>query len=142
MLIKGQPVLVTGGASGLGAATARRFSALGAEVAVLDFDLAGAREIAGEIGGVAVQADVGDEAAVAAAIDAASELVRGKDKVCAAATAHRQELRLPGLHDPVHVQAVGVTQWEKTVTVVQAGHCRAIEADEYQGALGSRQCAE
>jgi NAD(P)-dependent dehydrogenase (short-subunit alcohol dehydrogenase family) len=73
MLIEGQPVLVTGGASGLGAATARHFSALGAKVAVLDFDPDGATGIAGDIGGVAVQADVGDQAAVAAAIDAASE---------------------------------------------------------------------
>ena len=72
MLIEGQPVLVTGGASGLGAATARHFSALGAKVAVLDYDLEGANGLAGEIGGVAVQADVGDEVAVAAAIDAAS----------------------------------------------------------------------
>lgn len=81
MLIKDQPVLVTGGASGLGAATARHFSALGAKVAVLDFDMEGAKAIAGEIGGAAVQADVGDESAVADAIDAASEKLGSAPRV-------------------------------------------------------------
>lgn len=81
MLIKDQPVLVTGGASGLGAATARHFSALGARVAVLDFDMEGAKAIAGEIDAAAVQADVGDEAAVANAIDAASEKLGSAPRV-------------------------------------------------------------
>ena len=72
MLISGQTVLVTGGGSGLGAATARHFAGEGARVAILDFDKDRADAIAGEIGGLAVQADVGDEAAVGAALDEAS----------------------------------------------------------------------
>ncbi|WP_428675107.1 SDR family NAD(P)-dependent oxidoreductase [Roseibium sp.] len=72
MLIEGQSVLVTGGGSGLGAATARHFAGEGAKVAILDFDLGRAQAVAGEIGGVAVQADVGDAAAVGAALDEAS----------------------------------------------------------------------
>ncbi len=66
-------VLVTGGGSGLGAATARHFAAQGARVAILDFNLDAAQAVAKEIGGFAVQADVGDEAAVGAAFDAAIE---------------------------------------------------------------------
>lgn len=70
MQIDGQIALVTGAGSGLGAATARLLAARGAKVAVLDFDGAKADAVAAEIGGFGVQADVGSEAAVAAAFDA------------------------------------------------------------------------
>lgn len=68
MHIEGQMAVVSGSGSGLGAATARRLSQLGAKVAVLDFNRDAARQVATEIGGVAVEADVADEAAVDAAI--------------------------------------------------------------------------
>lgn len=71
MLISGQAAFVTGGGSGLGAATARHFASQGAKVAILDFDIDRARTVAKEIGGFAVQADVSDEAAVGAALDEA-----------------------------------------------------------------------
>lgn len=67
MEIKGNVAVVTGGASGLGAATARHLAANGARVAVLDFDLERATTVASEIDGIAVQADVSDDAAVDAA---------------------------------------------------------------------------
>ncbi|HPD92595.1 MAG: SDR family NAD(P)-dependent oxidoreductase [Rhodobacter sp.] len=69
MQIDGQIALVTGGGSGLGAATARLLAERGARVAVLDYDGARAEAVAAEIGGLAVQADVGDEASVAAAFE-------------------------------------------------------------------------
>ncbi|MEC9401820.1 MAG: SDR family NAD(P)-dependent oxidoreductase [Pseudomonadota bacterium] len=71
MLISGQAAFVTGGGSGLGAATARHFASQGAKVAILDFDIDRARAVAEEIGGFAVQADVSDEAAVGTALDEA-----------------------------------------------------------------------
>jgi NAD(P)-dependent dehydrogenase (short-subunit alcohol dehydrogenase family) len=61
--------LVTGGASGLGAATARALATAGARVAVLDRNAAAAAAIAREIGGVACACDVTDESAVLAAIE-------------------------------------------------------------------------
>ena len=64
MKIEGQVAVVTGAASGLGAATARHLSALGAQVGILDFDGEGAEKVAADIGGHAVQLDVSDEAAV------------------------------------------------------------------------------
>ena len=64
MKIEGQVAVVTGAASGLGAATARHLSALGAQVGILDFDGEGAERVATDIGGHAVQLDVSDEAAV------------------------------------------------------------------------------
>lgn len=70
MQIEGQVAIVTGGASGLGAATARLFAERGAKVAIFDFDGARAEATAGEIGALAVRTDVGDEASVAAAFEA------------------------------------------------------------------------
>jgi NAD(P)-dependent dehydrogenase (short-subunit alcohol dehydrogenase family) len=71
MQLKGEAALVTGGGSGLGAATARALAKSGAKVAVLDINEGNAQKIAAEIGGIAVACDVADaksgEAAVAKA---------------------------------------------------------------------------
>ena len=68
---RGCAAIVTGGASGLGAATARALARAGARVAVMDLKKDDAEKIAREIGGIAVACDVSDaksaEAAVAAA---------------------------------------------------------------------------
>jgi len=71
MEVAGNIALVTGGGSGLGAATARHLAEKGAKVAVLDFNIEAANAVAAEIGGIAVQADVSDADAVGAAFDAA-----------------------------------------------------------------------
>jgi len=62
------PVLVTGAASGLGAATARLLAAAGARVAVLDVQLDKARQVASDIQGLAVHCDVTDPAGAEQAI--------------------------------------------------------------------------
>src|ERR1700752_3257099 len=54
MQLKDQAAIVTGGASGLGAATARKLAAQGAKVAVCDLNAQLAATVAAEIGGVAV----------------------------------------------------------------------------------------
>ena len=74
MDITGASAIVTGGASGLGAATARLLAERGAKVVVLDLAEDLGAKVAGEIGGVFVRADVADEADVQAAVAAASEL--------------------------------------------------------------------
>ncbi|MBK6717538.1 MAG: SDR family oxidoreductase [Burkholderiales bacterium] len=71
MQIQGQAALVTGGGSGLGEAVARELARLGAKVAVLDVNEAGAQRVAAEIGGVAMKCDITDTASVTAALDAA-----------------------------------------------------------------------
>ena len=71
MNIHGHAALVTGGASGLGAATARELARQGAKVAVLDRNAEGAKAVAAEIGGVGIACDICDTASVQAALEAA-----------------------------------------------------------------------
>ncbi|HEX3607000.1 MAG TPA: SDR family NAD(P)-dependent oxidoreductase [Candidatus Dormibacteraeota bacterium] len=68
MILEGRRALVTGGASGIGAAICRRFAAEGAEVVVGDIALDAAESLAGEIGGRALALDVADHDAVRMAI--------------------------------------------------------------------------
>ncbi|MBI2771357.1 MAG: SDR family NAD(P)-dependent oxidoreductase [Burkholderiales bacterium] len=74
MNIQGQAAIVTGGASGLGEATARELARLGAKVAVLDVNGALADKVAADIGGVSCQCDITDAASVAAALARAAEV--------------------------------------------------------------------
>ena len=71
MDLNGAAAIVTGGASGLGEATARELARIGATVLVADINAERGKKIADEIGGVFAQTDVADEASVQAAVDAA-----------------------------------------------------------------------
>jgi NAD(P)-dependent dehydrogenase (short-subunit alcohol dehydrogenase family) len=73
MDVRGHAAIVTGGASGLGAETARALAKAGAKVAVLDINLEGAMKMAKEIGGVAVACNVTDAASAEAAVAKARE---------------------------------------------------------------------
>ena len=76
MRLNGTGALVAGGASGLGAATARELAARGARVAVADLNEEGAVALAAELGGEAlgIGVDVTDEGQVRAAIESVSDL--------------------------------------------------------------------
>lgn len=68
MDLNGKSALVTGGGSGLGAATARALAERGAKVALLDVNKAAAAALAEEIGGMAIACDVSDAASAEAAV--------------------------------------------------------------------------
>ena len=72
MEVKGQAAIVTGGASGLGAATARTLAASGAKVAILDLNEKGAADVAADIKGIAIACDVANAKGAEAAIEAAA----------------------------------------------------------------------
>jgi NAD(P)-dependent dehydrogenase (short-subunit alcohol dehydrogenase family) len=75
--LAGKVAIVTGAASGIGAATARLFAKVGAKVVIADIDVEGGRGVADEIASygeaIAVHADVSDEESVAAAVARAAE---------------------------------------------------------------------
>lgn len=72
MQIQGISAFVTGGGSGLGAATAIALAQAGAKVAVLDVHADKAAAVARETGGIALSGDITDTASVEAALDAAT----------------------------------------------------------------------
>jgi NAD(P)-dependent dehydrogenase (short-subunit alcohol dehydrogenase family) len=74
MRIEGAGALVAGGASGLGAATARRLAAGGARVTIADINEHAGDDLAAELDGRFVRCDVTDGDQVAAAVEAAGEL--------------------------------------------------------------------
>jgi NAD(P)-dependent dehydrogenase (short-subunit alcohol dehydrogenase family) len=74
MSLESTTALVTGGASGMGEASARTLAEAGAHVVVLDRDPAKGESVAKDIGGTFAEADVTDEATVKAAVDAATEI--------------------------------------------------------------------
>ena len=74
MRIEGASALVAGGASGLGAATARRLAAGGARVTIADLNAEAGQALADELGAGFVACDVTDEAQVEAAVAAAEGL--------------------------------------------------------------------
>jgi len=103
MEIGAATVAVAGGASGLGAATARHLAALGARLAILDRDVAAGRALAEELGGAAIfaEADVTDAAAVAAGLDAAVAAFGQLDAaaICAGIVHAERTLGRGGPHD-------------------------------------------
>jgi 2-hydroxycyclohexanecarboxyl-CoA dehydrogenase len=71
--LEGKVALVTGGAGGIGSATASRLAAEGARVAVCDLGLDAARELAADLGGVGLELDVRSDESIAAAVAATED---------------------------------------------------------------------
>jgi len=88
MRIDGTSALVAGGASGLGAATARRLAAAGAKVTIADLNEDAGTALASELGAAFVACDVTDEAQVEAAVGAAEGL---RISVCCAGIGHAEK---------------------------------------------------
>jgi NAD(P)-dependent dehydrogenase (short-subunit alcohol dehydrogenase family) len=97
----GRVAVVTGGASGIGAATARRLASAGARVAVVDRDGAAAATVAADLPGrgIAVIADVADSAQVQAAIAEAEQQLGGIDVLVCSAGIGGDSLRTTDVSD-------------------------------------------
>jgi NAD(P)-dependent dehydrogenase (short-subunit alcohol dehydrogenase family) len=104
MEIQGRAVLVTGGASGLGAATARALANAGALVTVADRNEDGARRVAAEIGGIAVACDVTDEDGVLMAI-ATSHTAHGSLRAVVHCAGIGTAARIVGREGPMPLDA-------------------------------------
>lgn len=108
----GGGALVVGGASGIGRAIARRLAEEGAEVAVADVNLIGAQAVASEVGGVAIDVDVTDEASVQAAVQkAARTLGTGLSSVVSTA----------GFLPAGSVEQTTLLEWDRAIAVNATG---------------------
>ena len=112
MILDGLSAIVTGGASGLGAATATRLAAKGVRVALFDLDASRGNELADALGGVFREVDVTDEPSVAAAIEDA-ESIHGKARIL---------VNCAGIGPPArtvdrHGQALPLASFRKTVEI-------------------------
>jgi meso-butanediol dehydrogenase/(S,S)-butanediol dehydrogenase/diacetyl reductase len=107
----GRTALVTGGASGIGEATARALAADGARVAIVDVDAVRGRAVAAEIGATFEQADVADASAVERVVGETVRAEGGVDVVvsCAFAAALGS------------IASLGAAEWSRTLDVTLTG---------------------
>jgi len=117
-LLDGHRSIITGGASGIGAATARRFVAEGATVAILDRDGDGAKAVADEIGAIARAVDVADVDATVDAVREAAEALGGLDDLFANA----------GVGNLKRLDAYREKEWDVLVDVNLKGTFACIKA--------------
>src|SRR5439155_777889 len=112
MGLSGRNAMVTGGASGIGRAICLRLAREGTDVAVLDLDQAGGRQVADEVGAlhrraVAVEADVASAASVAAAVE----------RVHAALGPVHILVNDAGIAGVVPLQDMSEEQWDRMIAV-------------------------
>lgn len=122
--------IVTGGASGLGAATARAFRAAGAQVTLFDRDAAAGAALAAETGAVFAAVDVTDEASVAAGITAATAAMGGVNVLvnCAGVVIGEKTVGRDGPHDlgryrrVIEINQIGTFNCIRLVAAAMAGN--------------------
>jgi NAD(P)-dependent dehydrogenase (short-subunit alcohol dehydrogenase family) len=139
---KGTGAVVTGGGSGLGAATARALAAKGALVAIFDLNAEMGEALASEIGGLFCQTDVTSVASVDAAF-AKARAAHGQERIlvnCAGIAPGARTVSKAGPHDPdlfqktLNVNLYGVFL---TASRSAAGMCAAdpLDADGSRGVI-------
>ncbi|HLN09904.1 MAG TPA: SDR family NAD(P)-dependent oxidoreductase [Xanthobacteraceae bacterium] len=104
MELKDLSVLITGGGSGLGAATARAMAAKGAKVAVFDLSGENADNVAKEIGGIAIAGDVVSEADAQGAVEKAAA-AHGPARVLVNCAGTGNAIRVVGKNGPFPLDA-------------------------------------
>jgi NAD(P)-dependent dehydrogenase (short-subunit alcohol dehydrogenase family) len=139
MDIKGVAAVVTGGASGLGKATATMLAANGAKVAIFDLNEEAGKKAAEEIGGIFVSVNVADDASVTAGLDAA-EAANGTARILVNCAGIAPAVKTVGKEFAPHP----LDTFAKTVTVNLIGtfnmiskfSARAAAAEEIDGEKG------
>src|ERR1700680_1854981 len=120
--LENKNALITGGASGIGRATAIRFAEEGANVAVADRNLAAADGVAAEVRklgrkAVAIQVDTSDEAQVDAMVARAISELGGVDILVAAAGISHARYGEEGGSNPAPLSAKPFADWKKVLSV-------------------------
>ena len=137
MQIAGGSAVVTGGASGLGLATARRLAKGGAHVVLIDLPNSAGTEQAAAIGGTFVPADVTDEQQVNAALDAA--VARGPLRVavnCAGVGTAGRVIGKKGVLPLEEFARVVNVNLLGTFNVIRLAAVRMLEAEPVDGERG------
>jgi NAD(P)-dependent dehydrogenase (short-subunit alcohol dehydrogenase family) len=129
MDINGQAAIVTGAASGLGAATARALAAAGAKVAVLDVNEQAALKVANAIGGLAAPCDVASSEEVTAALKSAAS-VHGPARILVNCAGIGPAKRIVGRDGPAPL-----SEFERVIRVNLIGtyNCLRLAAAAMQG---------
>jgi NAD(P)-dependent dehydrogenase (short-subunit alcohol dehydrogenase family) len=129
MDINGQAAIVTGAASGLGAATARALAAAGAKVAVLDVSEQAALNVANAIGGLAAPCDVASSEEVTAALKSAAS-VHGPARILVNCAGIGPAKRIVGRDGPAPL-----SEFERVIRVNLIGtyNCLRLAAAAMQG---------
>ena len=104
MQVQGVAAIVTGGGSGLGAATGRALAVAGAKVALLDLNQEAAAAVADEIGGLALACDVADAASAEAAVARAAE-AHGPARILVNCAGIAPAARIVGRNGPASLDA-------------------------------------
>ncbi|MGD0391879.1 MAG: SDR family NAD(P)-dependent oxidoreductase [Acidimicrobiales bacterium] len=104
----GKVAIVTGGGSGIGLASATRLAEAGASVAVVDVDGDSAEAVAGELGGLGLQADVGRSDVWPGIVDAVTSRFGGVDLAHLNAGVTTGEADITKVTDAIYRRAVGV----------------------------------
>lgn len=104
MQLNGMAAIVTGGGSGLGAATAKRLATAGCRVAALDIDEAAAQATAARSGGIGIKCDVADSASAEAAI-AAARAAHGPARILVNCAGIGNAGRIVGREGPLKLDA-------------------------------------
>ncbi|WP_239805231.1 SDR family NAD(P)-dependent oxidoreductase [Croceicoccus hydrothermalis] len=125
-ITKDTVAVVTGGASGLGAATARALAAKGAKVALFDRDAERGEQMAGEIGGLFCETDVTDKASIESAFAKSRETL-GQETilVCCAGIVVAQKTASRSREDD-SIRTFDLAAFEKVIDINLVGTFRCI----------------
>lgn len=120
MQLENKVMAITGAAGGIGSALARAAASKGARVVVSDLNLAAAQAVAEEIGGLAIQCDVSDEAAIKQLIEQAEQELGAIDIFVSNAGF--------GVGEPSHVASASNEVWQKNWDLHVMAHVYAARA--------------